>query len=58
MCNVNYPKFPGRISSKNVHHKDKTVQCDLFEFVFILHVIILIIQITNIIKISMNPGIA
>ena len=58
MCNVNYPKFPGRICSKNVHNKDKTVQCDLCEFVFILHVIILIIQITNIIKTAMNPGIA
>ena len=32
MCNVNYPKFPCRICAKNVHDKDKAVQCDLCEF--------------------------
>ena len=32
MCNVNYQKFPCRISAKNVHEKDKAVQCDLCEF--------------------------
>ena len=32
MCSVNYPKFPCRIYAKNVHDKDKAVQCDLCEF--------------------------
>ena len=32
MCNVNYPKFPCRICEKNVHDKEKVVQCDLCEF--------------------------
>ena len=32
MCNVNYPKFPCRIRDKNVHDKDKAVQCDIYEF--------------------------
>ena len=32
MCNVNYPKFPYRICAKNVHDKDKAIQCDLCEF--------------------------
>ena len=32
MCNVNYPKFPCRTCTKNVHAKDKAVQCDLCEF--------------------------
>ena len=29
MCNINHRKFPCRICSKNVHDKDKVVQCDL-----------------------------
>ena len=29
MCNINHPKFPCRICAKNVHGKDKVVQCDL-----------------------------
>ena len=28
MCNINYPKFSFRICAKNVHDKDKAVQCD------------------------------
>ena len=28
-CNINHPKFPCRICAKNVHDKDKAVQCDL-----------------------------
>ena len=32
MCNVNYPKFPCRICAKNVHGRDKAVQCHLCEF--------------------------
>ena len=31
MCNIKHPKFPRRICSKNVHDKDKAVQCDLSE---------------------------
>ena len=31
MCNINHPKFPLRICAKNVHDKDKAVQCDLCE---------------------------
>ena len=29
MCNINHPKFPGKICAKNVYDKDKGVQCDL-----------------------------
>ena len=32
MCNITYPKFPGKICEKNVSDKDKAVQCDLSEF--------------------------
>ena len=32
MCNVNYPKFQAGIVQKNIHDKDKAVQCDLCEF--------------------------
>ena len=31
MCNINDPKFPSKISAKNVHDKDKVVECDLCE---------------------------
>ena len=31
MYNINYPKFPCRICAKNVHGKDKAVECDLCE---------------------------
>ena len=31
MCNISHPKFPCRICAKNVHDKDKAVQCDLCE---------------------------
>ena len=31
MCNTNDPKFPCKICAKNVHDKDKAVQCDLCE---------------------------
>ena len=31
MCNINCPRFPCRICAKNVHGKDKAVQCDLCE---------------------------
>ena len=31
MCNINHLKFPCRIWAKNVHGKDKAVQCDLCE---------------------------
>ena len=31
MCNTNHPKFPCQICAKNVHDKDKAVQCDLCE---------------------------
>ena len=31
MCNINHPKFPCRICAKNVHGKDKVVQCDICE---------------------------
>ena len=32
MRNMKNPKFPSRICTKNVHNKDKAVQCDLCEF--------------------------
>ena len=32
MCNVSYSKFPCQICAKNVHDKDKAIQCDLCEF--------------------------
>ena len=32
MFNINHPKFPYNICAKNVHDKDKAVQCDLCEF--------------------------
>ena len=31
MRNIKHPKFPCRICTKNVHDKDKAVQCDLCE---------------------------
>ena len=31
MCNINHPKFPCRICAKNVHDKDKAIQCKLCE---------------------------
>ena len=31
MCNTDDPKFPRKICAKNVHDKDKAVQCDLCE---------------------------
>ena len=31
MCNINHPKSPFKIFGKNVHDKDKAVQCDLCE---------------------------
>ena len=31
MCNINYLKLPCRFGVKNVHDKDKAVQCDLCE---------------------------
>ena len=31
MYNINHPKFPFKICAKNVHDKDKAVQCDLCE---------------------------
>ena len=31
MWNIKHPKFPCRICTKNVHDKDKPVQCDLYE---------------------------
>ena len=31
MCNINHPKFPCKICARNVHNKDKAVQCDLCE---------------------------
>ena len=31
MCNIEHPKFPCRICAKNVHDKDKAVQCGLCE---------------------------
>ena len=31
MCNISHPKFPCRICAKNVHGKDKAVQCGLCE---------------------------
>ena len=31
MYNINDPKFPCKICSKNVHDKDKAVKCDLCE---------------------------
>ena len=31
MCNMNHPKFPCKICAKNVHDKDKAVQCDVCE---------------------------
>ena len=31
MCYINYPKCPYKICAKNVHGKDKAVQCDLCE---------------------------
>ena len=31
MCNTNDPKFPCKICAKNIHDKDKAVQCDLCE---------------------------
>ena len=32
MRNIIHPKFPSRICAKNVHDKDKGVQCDLCKF--------------------------
>ena len=31
MRNIKHPKFSRRICTKNVHEKDKAVQCDLYE---------------------------
>ena len=31
MCNINHPKLPCRICTKNVHDKDKAVKYDLYE---------------------------
>ena len=31
MCNTNYPKFPCKTCAKNIHDKDKAVQCYLCE---------------------------
>ena len=31
MCNINQPKFTCRIFAKNIHDKDKAVQCDIYE---------------------------
>ena len=31
MCNINYLKFSCKICAKNIHDKDKAVQCDLCE---------------------------
>ena len=31
MRNIKHPKFSRRICTKNVHEKDKAVQCDLCE---------------------------
>ena len=31
MRNTNDPKFPCKVCAKNVHDKDKVVQCDLCE---------------------------
>ena len=31
MCNINYLKFPCRICGKDIHGKNKAVQCDLCE---------------------------
>ena len=31
MCNISHPKFPWKICAKNVHNKDKAVQCNLCE---------------------------
>ena len=56
--NTNNPKFPCRIGAKDVHDRDKAVQCDLcfVNIGFILNVTTLIIWITNIFKTVMNPG--
>ena len=46
MCNIDHPKFPCRICAKNVHDKDKAVQCDLCElWIHINYIFILIIII-------------
>ena len=31
MCNANHPNFLAGYVQKNVHYKDKAVQCDLCE---------------------------
>ena len=58
--NTNNPKFSRRIGAKNVHDKDKAVQCDLcfVNIGFILNVTKLIIWITDTFKAVMNPGTA
>ena len=56
MSNINHPQFPCKICAKNVHDKDKAVQCDLCELW--IHIRCnLIIYITCIFKTAMNSGI-
>ena len=58
MCNINHHKFSCRICAKNVHDKDKLFSVTSANFGFIQNVTILIIEITDIFKSVMNPGIA
>ena len=59
MCNVNHPKFPGRICAKNVHDKGKVVQCDLCElWIHVKCNNLNYLDYTGIFKTVMNPGIA
>ena len=57
---TNSPKYPYRIGAKDVHDKDKAVQCDLcfLNIGFILNVTTLIIWVMDIFKTVMNPNTA
>ena len=57
---TNNPKYPCRIGTKDVHDKDKAVQCDLcfLNIGFILNLTTLIIWVMDIFKTVMNPNTA
>ena len=57
MRNIKNPKFPCRICTKNVHDKDKAVQCDLCELWIHIKCNNLNYLVTDIFKTVMNPGI-
>ena len=54
MSNNNYPKFPCRIWVKNVHDKDKAVQCNLCKLWIHIKLTVLTIYIIGIFKTVQN----